>query len=201
MNLEELYQLAQVSSYSDFRAEVDNQMTNTPSTVISGNQFVLKLVKKRKRWHHHKLYQTWHNMKQKCYSEKHKRYNTHGAIGIIVCDSWKNDFVAFCDYFGDRPTPDHSILRIDSNKNYTPANCRWGTRAEQSTRRKFLSPRNKSGHRGIVRNHNQWAIVLSNKGKKIYVGYTDSLVEAVKIKDRYIKDNGLVQYINQKELC
>lgn len=33
---------------------------------------------------------------------------------------------------GKKPSPKHSIERRDSNKNYEPSNCYWGTKKEQS---------------------------------------------------------------------
>ena len=47
-------------------------------------------------------------------------------------DPWINSFETFLKDMGKKPTPSHSIERIDVNKGYEPNNCKWIQMAEQA---------------------------------------------------------------------
>lgn len=98
-------------------------------------------------------YEIWCSMKSRCFNPKDNGYKNYGGRGIVVCDEWANDFMAFLNHIGERPTKKHSIDRIDNNKSYEPGNVRWATKREQS--RNQRSNRNFT-HKGKIQCLSAW---------------------------------------------
>lgn len=73
------------------------------------------------------------NMLDRCYNRESIGYHRYGGRGIKVCDRWRgrNGFQTFLADVGRKPTPDHSLGRIDNDGHYEPSNVRWETRHEQ----------------------------------------------------------------------
>jgi len=88
----------------------------------------------RKRGISHE-YRSWEHMIQRCTNPKATGYERWGGRGIRVCDEWRNNFEAFLAHVGPKPSPAHSIDRINNDGHYEPSNVRWATPAEQNRNR------------------------------------------------------------------
>jgi hypothetical protein len=77
----------------------------------------------------------WRTMKARCTNPKNRQFHRYGGRGIKVCRRWLNSFENFLLDMGNRPSPKHTIDRIDNDGNYEPSNCKWSTQHEQNTNR------------------------------------------------------------------
>ena len=81
-------------------------------------------------------YGVWLGMKRRCRRPKARDYGNYGGRGVRVCERWRKSFKAFFEDMGARPSPEHSIDRIDGEGDYEPGNCKWSTRREQNRHRR-----------------------------------------------------------------
>jgi len=81
-------------------------------------------------------YLAWVAAKKRCSNPRNASYRHYGARGIRMCPAWAGSFVAFLRDMGRRPSPSHSLDRINPNGNYAPENCRWASPQVQARNRR-----------------------------------------------------------------
>ena len=91
----------------------------------------------------HRLYGIWMGMKCRC-KPGNVASKYYGDRGIVVCDEWKDDYMAFYAWAMEHGYEDKlSIDRIDNNGNYEPLNCRFADSLTQV--------RNRRNYKGVPR--------------------------------------------------
>lgn len=121
-----------------------------------------------------RLYRIWHSIKQRCYNANNQKrdvskFNTYYKRGIVMCDEWKNDFMAFYNWAMANGYKDNlTIDRINNDGNYEPSNCRWLTVKEQQRNKRdtiYLI------HNGDIDSLPSWAERLNIPYSKLYSNY------------------------------
>jgi hypothetical protein len=107
-------------------------------------------------------------------------YHNYGGRGITLCKRWDESFENFIADVGLKPTPKHSIDRIDNNGNYEPSNVKWSTQTQQC-RNKRISKYNKTGCGGVwfSKSMGKFESAIKVFQKKIILGYFTNLEDAV----------------------
>ena len=169
----------------------------TSGSIKSGNTkscgcYNLKLIYERNLSHNlssHPLYDTWRNLKARCYNAKNPRYIDYGGRGIKVCERWL-DIRNFIEDMYPTYEEGLSIDRINNDGDYAPDNCRWTTKYIQSQNTRKLMSTNKSGYRGVsVHTSGKWQAEIKHNGKRSYLGLFNSALEAAIAYDTYALQN------------
>lgn len=77
-----------------------------------------------------RAYGVWQAMKDRCSNPNRKDYHRYGGRGISVCERW----LSFENFLADmgEPPEGKTLDRLDNDRGYSPDNCAWRTRKEQS---------------------------------------------------------------------
>lgn len=81
-------------------------------------------------------YHAWAGIRHRCLNPSSQAYENYGGRGITICPEWRDDVVEFVKAVGQRPSPAHSLERVDNDRGYEPGNVRWATAMEQTYNRR-----------------------------------------------------------------
>ena len=117
-------------------------------------------------------YFAWKDMKSRCVNPR--SVNWYGR-GIAVCARWIDSYPNFLEDMGRKLSPLHTLERKDNSLGYSPDNCKWATRTEQSRNRRnnlLLT------HAGKTLTAGEWASITGIAYSNIYArkkaGWDDS---------------------------
>lgn len=99
------------------------------------------------KWKESHLYSVWRDMKIRCYGKNSPNYKNYGGRGISMDPKWKDDYPAFYRWAESHGYREGLQLdRINTNKNYSPENCRFVTQSENLSNRRHYTIPNRDDH-------------------------------------------------------
>ena len=114
---------------------------------------------------HSSEHNIWWAMIQRCYNPNNNAFDRYGGRGVTVCNEWRDNFMAFFNHVGPRPSSKYSIDRVDNDGNYEPNNVRWATRKQQADNKR-------NNHlimfNGRLKNLTQWAKIVGVNKKTLF---------------------------------
>jgi hypothetical protein len=135
---------------------------------------------------HEREYYSWKGMVSRCTDPRNIGFRDYGGRGIKVCERWLN-FAHFYADMGDKPTPKHSIDRIDNNGHYEPSNCRWADLEQQNNNRRssrFITIN------GATKSVTQWARFVGVPARLIFGRLNKGWSDADAVMTKFMKQRG-----------
>lgn len=123
-------------------------------------------------------YAAWQAMKNRC-DPRHVFYRHYGGRGITICARWLESFENFLADVGPRPSPAHSLDRINNDGNYEPSNVRWATQTEQVRNRRGMKLYEFKGERLVLPEIAARTGVPCDRLRQRIIRYGWTLAEAV----------------------
>lgn len=126
-------------------------------------------------------YRAWIKLRNRCNNPKNPQYEDYGGRGIYVCARWAS-FTCFIADMGPKPSPAHSIDRVNNNGPYIPGNCRWADKTTQVRNRRAMGNTPMSG---VYRYPNgKYRVRIGIGYRTVYIGTTTDFFDACCLRKR-----------------
>jgi hypothetical protein len=89
----------------------------------------------KRNWRHGESCRGGQSPEHKTWSRIRSRCGRNGPYQSVAVHPRWDSFTAFLEDMGRKPTPAHTIDRVDNSKGYEPGNCRWATPTDQARNR------------------------------------------------------------------
>lgn len=134
----------------------------------------------------HPLYTTWALMISRCFNPKNSGWVNYGGRGITVNESWLS-FKNFANDMYPKPTPLHTLDRIDNDKGYSRENCKWSTRTEQCLNRRVFN-KSKTRIAGVTEKSGGYMARVQVGSVRYQLGVYASKEEASRKRSVFLKN-------------
>lgn len=135
---------------------------------------ISKITEKKSHFYKHgmsksRINNIYRRIKERCYNRNNPAFSYYGKRGITMCPEWKDDFMAFYKWSIENGyTHEMTIDRIDTNKGYSPDNCRWTTMTVQQNNR---TNNVRVSYNGQEHTLSEWADIVGITKSTIYHRY------------------------------
>ena len=152
-----------------------------------------------------KLYELWRSMKSRC-GPSAVRKGSYFDKGITVCDEWKDSPTEFVKWAQENGYEDGlQIDRIDNDKGYYPANCRFVQSYINTLNRRPLVSTNTTGYTGVhfdkvrclFQSYIDVSKILEIHGTRVRLGRFKTAEEAVTARNNFIIEHSLPHKIQE----
>ena len=132
------------------------------------------------------IYRAYLAAKSRCQNKNHPLWKYYGGRGI------KFNFTSYIEFYaelGNKPTPNHSLDRIDNDGHYEKGNITWSTKQTQVLNRR-IQKNNTTNHKNIhwYKITNKWNVHIKRNNKQYNIGYFSTIEEAIKARDNFLKE-------------
>jgi hypothetical protein len=150
----------------------------------------------------HPMSMLWYSVVHHNYRKSDRGYKLKDKRSIRVCDRWLLSFDAFVKDAGEPPTPKHIFGRIDTDKGFTPDNCKWMTRSERGLtkkRSKELTSSNLSRQVGISKERVRQITNIAINNKEDELNNLIERIDYINTNTRIVFKPEAIEYFKKKK--